>query len=91
MVAQSDLPRIAELNSEYVTNQSAIRILSAKTFITAITIQSADPQNFIGEGSVNTRNVPSTDVMAAQFKVLLEQRQVIIQQQLHTMGVVLNT
>jgi len=89
MVAQSDLPRIAQLNGEYQQNARAIDLMEGKSIITNMTVasQPEEGQPMGASWTINTTYMPAPENMIAQIRVLLQQRQEVIRQELHTLGV----
>jgi len=89
MVAQSDLPRIAQLNGEYQQNARAIELMASKSRIISMAVarETEEGQPMGASWTINTTYMPAPENMIAQIRVLLQQRQEIIRQELHTLGV----
>jgi len=93
MVAQSDLPRITELNAEYQQNARAIDLMGEKTRILSMQV-AAEPEEgrpIMASWTINTSYMPAPENMIAQIRVLLQQRQEIIRQELNTLGVTIGS
>jgi len=92
MVAQSDLPRVSRLSSEYEQNARAIDLMVDKVQILSMTIapEREEGQPLRERWIVDTSYMPASENMIAQIRTLLQQRQEVIRQELHTLGVTLD-
>jgi hypothetical protein len=90
MVALSDIPRITQLNGEFQMNARVIDMMAdtGGLFIPSMSI-SRRTEEGIPQASftINTSYMPAAENMIAQIRVLLQQRQEIIRQELHGLGV----
>jgi hypothetical protein len=94
MVSISDVPRINQLSLEFQNNVRAIDLMAQKSRILSMVVGSDDmddPQRGGISVSVNTAYMPAPEQMIAQIRVLMQQRQEIIRQELHTLGIDVTT
>ena len=88
MVSINDVQRINTLVGEFQMNDNAIRIMEGASRIVSMNVARVTEEGRPDSSfQVNTSYMPAPENMIAQIRVLMQQRQEVIRQELHTLGV----